>query len=88
MKYFPTNLSGVEDSMDNSHSYLISFWAGIVFESHEILLFRYVSGISNSPMISCSNMLSLAFLTAHLLLLTAEKDIRSQARQIAATGPL
>ena len=51
MKYFPTNSSGVEDSMDNSHSYLISFWAGIVFESYEILLFRYVSGISNSPMI-------------------------------------
>ena len=77
---FTNRLSGAVDSVMFSHSYLISRWAGMVFESwyrvsHFTFLFCFVSHISN-------------IFPLHILLWTAErmserKAVRSQAKQIA-----
>ena len=58
---FSINLCGVEDSMENYQTYLISYSAVMVFESYGILFFRFVTHISISLMISYSIMLSLTF---------------------------
>ena len=61
---FPINLCGVEDSVENYQTYLISCSAVMVFESYGILFFRFVTHISISLMIF---MLNYAF--THILFL-------------------
>ena len=80
--HFPTRPSGAVDNVMFSHSDLISRWAGKVFESwYSFFCFLNI----------CLVMLvvSRTFFPPHILLWSAErmsgrKDIRSQARQIAA----
>ena len=43
---YPTNMSGVEDSVENYQSYLAACCAVMVFESYEILFFRFVIRVS------------------------------------------
>ena len=62
--HFPIKLCGAEDNVENYQSYLISCCAGIVFESYEIHVFRFVIRISISRMIF---MLKYAF--THICLL-------------------
>ena len=89
--YFSINLCGVEDSMENYQTYLISYSAVMVFESYGILFF--VTHISISLMIF---MLNYAFtcilfsLRIHLLAveMSDSQAFRSQASQIAVTDPI
>ena len=89
--YFSINLCGVEDSMENYQTYLISYSAVMVFESYGI--FFFVTHISISLMIF---MLNYAFtrilfsLRIHLLAveMSARQAFRSQASQIAVTDPI
>ena len=63
--HFPINMSGVGDSMENYQLYLAACSAVLVFESYEIIFFRFVIRISISLMIF---MLKYAFthiFTAH-----------------------
>ena len=91
--YFSINLCGVEDSVENYQTYLISCSAVMVFDSYESFFFRFVTHISISLMIS---MLIYAFthilFSLRILLLAVEmsdrQSFRSQARQIAATDPI
>ena len=54
--YFSINLCGVEDSMENYQTYLISYSAVMVFESFGILFFfRFITPISISLMIFMLN---------------------------------
>ena len=87
-----TNLCGVEDSMENYQTYLISYSAVMVFESYGILFF-FVTHISISRMIF---MLNYAFirilfsLRIHLLAvkMSDRQAFRSQDSQIAVTDPI
>ena len=53
--HFPINLCGVEDSVENYQSYLISCCAVMVFESNGILFFPFVTHILISLMIFMLN---------------------------------
>ena len=60
VKHYSINLCGVEDSVENYQTYLISCCTVIVFESYGIVFFfQFVTHISISLMILCSIMLSL-----------------------------
>ena len=94
MKHYAINLCGVEDSVQNYQTYLISCCAVMVFESHGIrFFFRFVTHISISLMIF---MLNYAFthmiFSLRILRLAVEMSdkqaFRSQAKQIAATDPI
>ena len=94
LMYFSINLCGVEDSMENYQTYLISYSAVMVFESYGILfVFCFVTHISISRMIF---MLNYAFirilfsLRIHLLAvkMSDRQTFRSQASQIAVTDPI
>ena len=65
MMHFPINLCGVEDNVENYQSYLISCCAVIVFESYELLFFRFAIRISISLMISMLIYAFIYFFTAH-----------------------
>ena len=93
---FLINLCGVEDSVENYQTYLISCCTVMAFESYGILFsffFRFVTHISISLMIF---MLNYAFthilFSLRILLLAVEMSdrnaIRSQARQTAVTDPI
>ena len=98
--YFPINLCGVEDSVENYQTYLISCCAVMVFmvfESDGIFFSRFVTLISISIMISLMIlMLNYAFthvlFSLVILLLAVEMSdrqaFRSQARQIAVMDPI
>ena len=84
--YFSINPCGVEDSMENYRSYLISFSAVMVFESYGILFFfRFVTHISISLMIF---MLNYAFthilFPLCILLLVVEMSDRQAFRSQAS----
>ena len=92
--YYSINLCGVEDSVDNYQTYLISCTAVMVLKSYfEILFFCFVTHISISLMIF---MLNYAFthilFSLRILLLAVEMSVRqafrSQASQIAVKGPI
>ena len=80
--YFSINLCGVEDSVENYQTYLISYSAVMVFESYEILLFRFVIHISISLIIF---MLNYAFthilFSLRILLLAVEMSNRQAFRK-------
>ena len=88
--YFSINLCGVEDSMENFQTYLISYSVVMVFESYGIQFFCFVTHISIYLMIF---MLNYAFtrilysLRIHLLAveMSDRQAFRSQASQIAVT---
>ena len=64
--HFPINRCGVKDSVENYQSYLVSCCVGMVFESYEIHLFRFVIRISISLMIfMLKYAFSHIFFTAH-----------------------
>ena len=91
--YFSINLCGVEDSVENYQTYLISCSAVLVFGSYGILFFfRFVTHILISLMIFMLNYaLTYILFSLRTLLLTIEMSerqaFRSQARQIAITDP-
>ena len=88
--YFSINLCGLEDSLENYQTYMISCSVVMVFESYGILFFVWIS-----LMIF---MLNYAFahilFSLRILLLAVEMSqiyrqaFRSQARQIAVTDPI
>ena len=91
--YFSINLCGVEDSMENYQTYLISYSAVMVFESNENLFFCFVTHISISLMIFTLNYAFtriLFSLRIHLLAvkMSDRQAFRSQASQIAVTDPI
>ena len=89
--YFPTNLCGVEDSVENYQTYLISCCAVLVFEPYEILFFfSFVTHISISFMIFMLNyaftqiLFSMGIL--HLAVEMSDRQaFRPQARQIGGS---
>ena len=91
---FSINLCGVEDSVENYQTYLISCSAVMVFEFYGILFFFVLNLISRS--LSCfsgSIMLSLTFYfhCAYFSLAVEMFDrlaFRTQASQIAVTDPI
>ena len=91
--YFSITLCGVEDSIENYQTYLISYSAVMVFESYGILFFCYITHIIISLMIF---MLNYAFtrilfsLRIHLLAveMSDRQAFRSQASQIAVMDPI
>ena len=91
--YFSITLCGVEDSMENYQTYLISYSAVMVFESYGILFFRFCRSYLN---LSHDFILNYAFthilFSLRILLLAVEMSarqaFRSQARQIAVTDPI
>ena len=83
--YCSSNLCGVEDSVENYQTYLISCPAVMVFESYGIPFFRFVTDISISLMISMVNYaFTYILFSLHILLLAVEMShrqaFRSQAR--------
>ena len=92
--YFSINLCGVEDSVENYQTYLISYSAVMVFESYGILFFFcFVTHISISLMIFILNHAFTHILfSLRILLLAVEMSnrqaFRSQASQIAVTDPI
>ena len=92
--HFPINLCGVEDSVENYQTYLISCCAGYgvqVLWNH--FFFRFVTHISISLMIFMLNYTFTHILfSLRILLFDVEmsdrRAFRSQVRQIAATDPI
>ena len=70
-----TNLSGADDSVENSHLYLISCWVGMVVKYYEIQFVHYVILISNSTMVFMRKYaFTHIFFYLCVFLLTAEND--------------
>ena len=71
--YFSINLCGVEDSVENYQTYLISCSAVTVFESYVILFFLFVTHISIFLMIFMLNYAFTLILFSLRILLLAVK---------------
>ena len=71
--HVPINMSGVEDSVENSQSYLVACCAGMVFESYESHFFRFVIRISISLMIFLLIYAFTHIFSLRILLLAVEK---------------
>ena len=90
---FSINLCGVEDSVENYQTYLISCSAVMVFRPYGILFVFVLSLISRSLIIFMLNyaFTHILFLLRILLLaveMSERQAFRSQARQIAVTDPI
>ena len=88
--HFPINLCGVEDSVENFQTHLISCCAVMGFESNGIRFFRFVTHISISLMLNYA--FTHILFSLHILLLAVEMSdrqaFRSQAIQSAATDTI
>ena len=90
--HFTINLCGVDESVENCQTYLISCCAVMVFEFY-VILFFCLTLISRSLMIFMLNYAFTHILFSLQILLFAVKmsdrqAFRSQTRQIAATDPI